>query len=72
MNLIVVDVFLACIGSINVGLGTCDEFAPLDAADVRKLSAPNRRSAVTDTGIRRFQVEHILSDNAKGVVCVVH
>ena len=31
MDVIVVDVFLACVGEINVGLGACDEIAPLDA-----------------------------------------
>ena len=72
MDVIVADVFLACIRGINVSFSVCGEIAPYNTANVREFSSPNRRSAVTNTGIRRFQVEHILSDNAKGVIGVVH
>ena len=72
MDIVVVDILLTLIRSINVGFRILDEVAPFDATDIRKFASPDGRTGITNVSVSRFSVEHILSDNTECIICVVH
>ena len=71
MNIVVVDIILTLVRSINVGFRILDEVAPFDATDIREFAPPNGRTGITNASVSRLSVEHILPDNTESIICVV-
>ena len=70
MDFVVVDILLALVRSINMGLGTLGEITPSDATDIRGLSVPVGTASFANGFFGGFEIEHILADDGEGVSCV--
>ena len=72
MDIEVVDILLTLIRSVNVRLCVLYKITPFDAADVRALAPPDSGASIANTLVPSFAIEHILPDDGKSIVCIMH
>lgn len=67
MDIVAVDIFLAHVRCINVGLGVFYEIVPSDTANIRGLSVPVGTPSFANGLFGGFEIEHILGDDGESV-----
>ena len=72
MDIVVVDILLALIRCVNAKLCVLNKVTPFDAADVREFAPPDSGTGITNTLVPRFAIKHILPDDGKCIVCIMH
>ena len=71
MNVVILDGFLPTIRSIDIMIYILDKIAPFNTVDVREFASPNSGTGIANMFISGFEVEHVLSDDGKSVICMM-